>query len=340
MKSYIKIFVTDLPAFYRIKLYNKINEKQKVFAVFTENGDPTRNEDFYKGDISFDYVNLAGRNLFSKAFFLLKIIFFYEYKMLILGGWNRWLQWICAFASPRRKNALALESSIFESTVKGWRGFLKRIFLSRVSKVFASGKMHKKLLDALEYRGDVAITKGVGIYNIVDTPPFAPKSEIRNFIYVGRFIPCKNLENLVEAFKKFPDCTLTMVGFGGLDKRLREISPKNVIFTGAVENARLPDYYRQNDVFILPSFSEPWGLVVEEALNNGLPVIVSENVGCNGEVVEDGVNGAVFRFSDKDPIAGAIRRIREPEFYNKISQNIRKTDFREIARRQIDCYLA
>lgn len=340
MKSYIKIFVTDLPAFYRIKLYNKINEKQKVFAVFTENGDPTRNEDFYKGDISFDYVNLAGRNLFSKAFFLLKIIFFYEYKMLILGGWNRWLQWICAFASPRRKNALALESSIFESTVKGWRGFLKRIFLSRVSKVFASGKMHKKLLDALEYRGEVAITKGVGIYNIVDTPPFAPKSEIRNFIYVGRFIPCKNLENLVEAFKKFPDCTLTMVGFGGLDKRLREISPKNVIFTGAVENARLPDYYRQNDVFILPSFSEPWGLVVEEALNNGLPVIVSENVGCNGEVVEDGVNGAVFKFSDKDPIARAIRRIREPEFYNKISQNIRKTDFREIAGRQIDCYLA
>lgn len=340
MKSYIKIFVTDLPAFYRIKLYNKINEKQKVFAVFTENGDPTRNEDFYKGDISFDYVNLAGRNLFSKAFFLLKIIFFYEYKMLILGGWNRWLQWICAFASPRRKNALALESSIFESAVKGWRGFLKRIFLSRVSKVFASGKMHKKLLDALEYSGEVAITKGVGIYNIVDTPPFAPKSEIRNFIYVGRFIPCKNLENLVEAFKKFPDCTLTMVGFGGLDKRLREISPKNVIFTGAVENARLPDYYRQNDVFILPSFSEPWGLVVEEALNNGLPVIVSENVGCNGEVVEDGVNGAVFRFSDKDPIAGAIRRIREPAFYNKISQNIRKTDFREIARRQIDCYLA
>lgn len=340
MKSYIKIFVTDLPAFYRIKLYNKINEKQKVFAVFTENGDPTRNEDFYKGDISFDYVNLAGRNLFSKAFFLLKIIFFYEYKMLILGGWNRWLQWICALASPRRKNALALESSIFESTVKGWRGFLKRIFLSRVSKVFASGKMHKKLLDALEYRGEVAITKGVGIYNIVDTPPFAPKSEIRNFIYVGRFIPCKNLENLVEAFKKFPDCTLTMVGFGGLDKRLREISPKNVIFTGAVENARLPDYYRQNDVFILPSFSEPWGLVVEEALNNGLPVIVSENVGCNGEVVEDGVNGAVFKFSDKDPIARAIRRIREPEFYNKISQNIRKTDFREIAGRQIDCYLA
>lgn len=340
MKPYDKVFITNLPSFYKIKLYNKINEKQRVLAVFTDAGDPTRNGDFYKGDIRFDSVNLGGKNFFQKVFFLLKIIFFREYGTLVLGGWNSALQWICALASPRRKNALALESSIFESAVKGWRGFLKRIFLSRISKVFASGKMHKKLLDALGYRGEVVITKGVGIYNIVDIPPFEPKSEIRNFIYVGRFIPCKNLENLVAAFEKFPDCTLTMVGFGGLDKRLREISPKNVIFTGAVENAFLPKYYRQNDVFILPSFSETWGVVVEEALNNGLPVIISENVGCNGEAVEDGVNGAVFRFSDKDPIAGAIRRIREPAFYNKISQNIRKTDFREIARRQIDCYLA
>lgn len=335
-----QIFVTNVPSFYKLNLYNEINKKQRVLAVFTDDGDPTRNADFYKGSAEFESVSLSGRPFLSKAAALLKIIFFCEYKMLVLGGWNSALQWICAFASPRRKNALALESSIFESTVKGWRGFLKRIFLSRVSKVFASGKMHKKLLDALEYRGEVAITKGVGIYNIVDTPPFAPKSEIRNFIYVGRFIPCKNLENLVEAFKKFPDCTLTMVGYGELEAKLRAAAPKNVKFVGAVENARLPDYYRQNDVFILPSFSEPWGVVVEEALNNGLPVIISENVGCNGEAVEDGVNGAVFKFSDKDPIARAIRRIREPEFYNKISQNIRKTDFREIAGRQIDCYLA
>lgn len=339
MKSYDKVFITNLPSFYKKNLYNEINKKQRVLAIFTDDGDPTRNGDFYNGNIEFDSENLGKRNSFSKVFFLLKIIFFCEYKMLILGGWNSALQWICAFASPRRKNAFALESSVSESTVKGWKGLLKRIFLSRISKVFASGKMQKKLLDALEYCGEVAITKGVGVYNIVDVPPFEPKSEIRNFIYVGRFIHCKNLENLVAAFEKFPDCTLTMVGYGELEAKLRAVSPKNVKFTGGVENARLPDYYRQNDVFILPSFSEPWGLVVEEALNNGLPVIISENVGCDGEVVADGVNGVVFRFSDKDPIAEAIQKIREPAFYNKISQNIRKTDFKEIARRQIACYL-
>lgn len=340
MKPYDKVFITNLPSFYKIKLYNKINEKQRVLAVFTDTGDPTRNGDFYKGDIRFDSVNLGGKNFFQEVFFLLKIIFFREYGTLVLGGWNSALQWICAFASPRRKNALALESSIFESTVKGWRGFLKRIFLSRISKVFASGKMHKKLLDALEYRGEVAITKGVGIYNIVDTPPFAPKSEIRNFIYVGRFIPCKNLENLVEAFKKFPDCTLTMVGYGELEAKLRAAAPKNVKFVGAVENARLPDYYRQNDVFILPSFSETWGVVVEEALNNGLPVIISENVGCNGEAVIDGDTGVVFPVSEPDGIVWAIERIRDLELYNRIAKNIRKIDFFGICNSQVDCYIS
>lgn len=334
-----QIFVTNVPSFYKLNLYSEINKKQRVLAVFTDDGDPTRNADFYKGAAGFDSVSLGGRPFLSKLAAMLKIVFFCEHKMLVFGGWNSALQWICAFASPRRKNALALESSAAESSAAGWRGLLKRVFLSRISKVFASGKMHKELLDGLGYRGEVVITKGVGIYNIVDTPPFEPKSEIRNFIYVGRFIPCKNLANLVRAFEKFPDCTLTMVGYGELDSELRAAAPENVKFAGAVENSRLPDYYRQNDVFILPSFSETWGLVVEEALNNGLPVIISENVGCNGEAVEDGVNGAVFRFSDGDPIAGAIRRIREPAFYNKISKNIRKTDFRAIARRQADCYL-
>lgn len=96
-------------------------------------------------------------------------------------------------------------------------GTFKEDFLEPHIQSFCFRKNAKKLLDALEYCGEVAITKGVGVYNIVDVPPFEPKSEIRNFIYVGRFIHCKNLENLVAAFEKFPDCTLTMVGYGELE---------------------------------------------------------------------------------------------------------------------------
>lgn len=339
MVSYDKIFVTNLPSFYKINLYNEINKKQRILAIFTESGDSTRNADFYKGKMNFDYIKLGDRSLLSKMFAMLRIIFSFKYNAMLIGGWDSVITWFCAFLSPKKKNALTLESSILESDTGGLKGFLKRIFLSRISKVYASGQMHRKLLDALGYKGEVAITKGVGVYNVVETPPFKPKAEVKNFIYVGRFVPWKNLENLVKAFEKFPDCTLTMVGFGELDKKLRSIAPKNVIFTGAVENAKLPGYYRKNDVFILPSYSEPWGLVVEEALNNGIPVITSENVGCNAEVVKDGQTGVVFSFGEPDGLACAIDRIRDIRLYNKISRNIRNIDFAGIRAYQINCYI-
>lgn len=339
MVSYDKIFVTNLPSFYKINLYNEINKKQRILAIFTESGDSTRNADFYKGKMNFDYIKLGDRSLLSKMFAMLRIIFSFKYNAMLIGGWDSVITWFCAFLSPKKKNELTLESSILESDTGGLKGFFKRIFLSRISKVYASGQMHRKLLDALGYKGEVAITKGVGVYNVVETPPFEPKEEVRNFIYVGRFIPCKNLESLVKAFEKFPDCTLTMVGYGELDKKLRSIAPKNVIFTGAVENAKLPGYYRKNDVFILPSYSETWGVVVEEALNNGLPVIISENVGCRGDVVKDGINGIVFRFGSDNCIPEAIERARDPNAYNYMAQNIRGMDFKAAAKRQVECYL-
>lgn len=338
MVSYDKIFVTNLPSFYKINLYNEINKRQRVLAVFTESGDSTRNADFYKGQMNFDYIKLDGRNFLSKIFWMARIVFLLKYKTIVVGGWDSILAWICMLLSPRRKNALALESSVSESSTNGIKGILKRIFLSRISKVYASGQMHRKLLDALGYKGEVAITKGVGVYNVVETPPFEPKEEVRNFIYVGRFIPCKNLESLVKAFEKFPDCTLTMVGYGELDKKLRSIAPKNVIFTGAVENAKLPGYYRKNDVFILPSYSETWGVVVEEALNNGIPAIISERVGCIGDVVVDGKTGIVFSFGEADGLVRAINSIRDIRLYDKISRNIRNIDFAGIRAAQINCY--
>ena len=339
MVSYDKIFVTNLPSFYKINLYNEINKKQRILAIFTESGDSTRNADFYKGKMNFDYIKLGDRSLLSKMFAMLRIIFSFKYNAMLIGGWDSVITWFCAFLSPKKKNALTLESSILESDTGGLKGFLKRIFLSRISKVYASGQMHRKLLDALGYKGEVAITKGVGVYNVVETPPFKPKAEVKNFIYVGRFVPWKNLENLVKAFEKFPDCTLTMVGFGELDKKLRSIAPKNVVFTGAVDNAKLPEYYRKSDVLILPSYSETWGVVVEEALNNGIPAIISENVGCKGDVVVGGETGVVFSFSEPDGLVRAIERIRDIRLYDKISRNIRNIDFAGIRAYQINCYI-
>ena len=92
------------------------------------------------------------------------------------------------------------------------------------------------------------------------------------------------------------------------------------------------------DVFVLPSKVEPWGLVVEEALNNGIPVIVSDRVGCAEEIINNS-NGLIFHYNDKNEFVAAINKMAEIDFYNRLRKNISKLNFEEIEQAQIACYV-
>lgn len=133
------------------------------------------------------------------------------------------------------------------------------------------------------------------------------------FLYVGRFSPEKNLIRLLEAYKRY--CTesssepwnLVMVGSGPqeqeLKSRAKELGLKSVKWCGFKQYYELPPYYALASCFILPSVSEPWGLVVNEAMACGLPVLVSEKCGCIPDLVFPGVNGHVFNPYDTVDIA-------------------------------------
>jgi glycosyltransferase involved in cell wall biosynthesis len=104
-----------------------------------------------------------------------------------------------------------------------------------------------------------------------------------------------------------------MVGSGELEHQLRafcaEHALDNVVFTGFVNQSELPALYGASDVFVLPSEHEPWGLAVNEAMCAGLPVVVSREVGCVADLVEDGVNGYTPAAGDIDGLARALQRL-------------------------------
>lgn len=337
-KEYAQIFVTNLPSFYKLRLYSQIAKFQKILVVFTHTAEATRNADFYKGEKNFDYVFLNGKNTFFKAFEFLKLLKSVKYKMLVLGGWDSPLYWLAVMLCPKKKNAVAVESSHFESKTNGVTGFIKRIFVFRCSTAYVSGINQSRLLQALHFKGKIIETKGVGLYNMVPQPPYSPKKEVKNFVYVGRLIACKNVGMLLEAFKKFPNLNLTVVGFGKDEKALKAKASPNVIFTGAIDNDKLPEIYRKNDVFVLPSLAEPWGLVVEEALNNGIACITSSVVGCNDSVLRDGENGVVFESGNLQALEDAIRKICDIDFYNSLILNISRQNPKEIEDWQINSY--
>lgn len=332
-----KIIVTNIPAFYKIRLYNEVNKKVSLTVIFTEAIESDRNEDFVNGTMEFNYKILEG-SVIEKIRTALAIVSGIDYNELLLGGWDHPVLWALAFRFPKCKNAFFIESSYFESRTNGFKGFLKSLFVKRISKIYASGKSQRRITDNLGFKGETVLTKGVGVFNYIPQPTYKPKTVVKNYFYVGRFVEVKNLKFLISVFNELPQYNLYLAGFGEQEQELRELSKDNIHFLGTIENKKLSAIYQQMDVFVLASKIEPWGLVVEEALNNGIPVIVSDRVGCAEEII-DRSNGLIFHYNDKGALVAAIHKMAEIDFYNRLRYNISKLNFEEIEQAQIACYL-
>ncbi len=335
---YHKIFITNLPSFYKINLYNRINEQKKILVLFTGDTASVRASDFFNQSMSFDYVDLSQMSKIKRIISAISIIKSHKYGELVISGVAELVYWVCVMVFPKSKNATVCESSYLESTTTGLKGWLKKIYHSRISTCYASGAAQVKLIQMQAPHEKIIITKGVGVFNYIAQPAYTARAKVEKFIYVGRLSPEKNLPLLIEAFNELPEYTLNIIGYGPQEADLKAMANPNIVFLGAVHNKDLRDYYQSNDVFVLPSLSEPWGLVVEEALNNGLPVIVSDRVGCSEEIIDE-TNGLVFHSGDSDSLKRMITKISNIDYYNKLRLNISNLNFDTIETYQVNCYL-
>jgi glycosyltransferase involved in cell wall biosynthesis len=157
-------------------------------------------------------------------------------------------------------------------------------------------------------------------------------------LYLGRLEEIKGLDYLIRAFAclSLDDAVLVLAGDGPLSKSLMALAQELGIqtktrFAGYVSPEDTPLYYAIADVFVLPSVTMPtgketWGLVVNEAMNRGLPVIATEAVGAAaGGLVQSGVNGFVVPERDSIALAQAIKYIlTDTKLREEMSQNARR----------------
>jgi glycosyltransferase involved in cell wall biosynthesis len=138
----------------------------------------------------------------------------------------------------------------------------------------------------------------------------------KTIICVARLVPIKNLDGLLQAWKLVEQqgtgYKLLLVGNGPEEEKLKKLKTtlalKKVEFADAVGNDRLPAYFGSADAFVLPSFSETWGLVVNEAMAAGLPVLLSRTVNAANDLLQEGVNGFGFDAFDTGDIARVLLR--------------------------------
>lgn len=335
------LFISNVPSFYKVSLYNEIAKYCSIYVVFIGRTDQVIIDEDLKSQakFEFDIINqciVEQRNIFYTFIRLCSLIYKVSYRFLILGGWDLVELDILLFLVPKKKNGVVCESSIYESTVTGFKGIVKRVLFSRISVVFPSGVPHSAILKELKFKGEIKTTGGVGLF--YQPIKRLTQKEVRplRYIYTGRLIAVKNLELLIDVFNSSGK-DLTIVGKGLLECELKNRAKSNIHFIGFIENKMLGEIYSNYDCFILPSKSEPWGLVVEEALYYGLPVIVSDRVGCNIDMVEMYESGVIFKFDDSQSLSDAIDQLeRNYEFYQKNAASI---NFDERNKKQLNIYL-
>jgi glycosyltransferase involved in cell wall biosynthesis len=139
-------------------------------------------------------------------------------------------------------------------------------------------------------------------------------------LFASKLQSRKRCGDLIEAYKRLsresgvePRPYLVIVGDGeeraALERQAADSGLDGIRFCGFRNQSELPRFFDMATVFVLPSRHEPWGLIVNEVMNAGRAVIVSDDVGCRPDLVEDGIEGCVFPVGDVAALADALRRV-------------------------------
>jgi len=193
---------------------------------------------------------------------------------------------------------------------------IKQFFLKYFDIFIAPGNKTKQYLEYMKVDGSKIITTGYSVNTNFFIEQYQLYKNTRdillnklaikkkyNFIFIGRFAPEKNIFTLLESFleisKNSNEWGLLLLGDGPLKEDIISFITDNELedkiqLPGFIQQDEIVKYFIVSNVFILPSLSEPWGLVVNEAMLCSMPVIVSNRCGCETELVNEGVNGFSF----------------------------------------------
>ncbi|MBV9182050.1 MAG: glycosyltransferase family 4 protein, partial [Acidobacteria bacterium] len=266
---------------------------------------------------------------------VIKAIASRRYDAILIYGWARatnWLAWLAAVAT-RTPIILRGESNLLNSSPP-----IRKMIKIAVLKTLFS--LTAGFLSIGRYNTEFYRRMGVGAEKIY-LGPYAVDNEFWQaqaeklcasrsglkrqlgfaeelplILFCGKLIEVKRPFDLLLAFERISRklaCGLVFVGDGILSARLkkyaREHNLLNTRFLGFKNQTEMPSFYAAADIFVLPSANEPWGLVVNEAMCFGLPVVAADKVGATADLVRDGVNGFVYPAGDVDRLVECVERL-------------------------------
>jgi len=279
-------------------------------------------------------TNLKLFNLINPG--IIKVILKDKPDIVWLHGWSYLTIWFAIMACKisGTKIWMKSESPLNQELVKSKQNrFLKKIFLQHflfklIDKFLYIGTENKEFYQHYKVPDHKLIFSPYAIDNDRFSKAFhklkSEKNKIKEqlniplnsivLLFSGKLISKKRPLDLLDAFKQLNDPNLFLIFLGDgelkttIEEEVKINNIENVKISGFVNQKEISNYYTMANILILPStMGETWGLVVNEAMNFDLPVIVSDMVGCAKDLVKDDVNGYTYPVGDTKILVSKLK---------------------------------
>ncbi len=332
------LFITNYPSPYRVSFFDELAQNVDVTVLFSD-----RIED--KKHRSADWF-ISGEGRF-KAVQLEKRVASVGNRDLCIDV-TKWLKqkWdaivVCGYAYPTvvlamiwlRLHGIPFYMEVDGGLIReksGWRYSLKKLLVRQASGWISSGNHTTQYLVHYGAREkDTYLYPFTSLWEgeiPADIPSLEEKKQLREklrmhekkiLLYVGRFDPKKGMDDLLQAVPMVEqDAGIYFVGGEPAREHLefcRAQGLSNVHFVGFTKKEALADYYRAADLLVLPTHSDVWGLVINEAMAQGLPVVTTDRCVAGMELVENGVNGKIVPVKDPPALTAAINEVLSSDY--------------------------
>jgi glycosyltransferase involved in cell wall biosynthesis len=333
------VVLSEIIAPYRIPVFNALAGEEGIdlHVIFLAETDPKlRQWLVYKDEICFSHEvlpswrgRLGERNLLLN-WGLSAALRRASPDAILCGGYNYPASWEAGWWARRHRVPLMVWVESTAHDRRRWRASveaLKRTFLRSCSAFVVPGKLSAEYLRKYDVQEDAVFAAP----NAVDIDFFSRHAESvradaaayrqklglppRFFLFAGRLVAEKGIFDLLAAYHRLApelrtNVALVLVGEGPararFSQRAAHITPGRVQVAGFVQRETLAAYYALADALIFPTRSDPWGLVVNEAMACGLPIVTTTAAGCAADLLAGGWNGYVVSPGDEAGLAAAM----------------------------------
>lgn len=334
------LILSVYPAPYRVNLFESFSDVFDVDVFFEHSGGDQRNDEWFVKGNYYLLDTTSGKSKYREI-----SVRDYDFVAIYDYASKRAIELIAKCKICGVPYVINCDGVMIEDHGNFIRDMIKRFLIKGASGYFASGENAKNYFlkyGAKEDRIIIHTFSELDKKDILDKPTSVEgKIELRKklglplnkkiAIAVGRFIPLKRYGELIQAWKDLSDdYTLLLIGGGSekesYEKTIIDNKISNVIIGDFLTQDKLFDYYKASDIFVHPTSYDVWGLVVNEAMACGLPVVVSDRCVAGLELIKNGRNGYLIKMGNDKELCERVRQILSDDvLYKKMSEDVLQT---------------